>query len=144
MQSAQVNFRIDPKFLKDIKQAANKNNQTYTQWIIDACKEKLGQKGYTTEEISQRLDKLTNQVSQHETRLTELEEKEDRKKNSPSHAGEDLSQEVTNKLTNAQLAKNIGVNASTVSRWATGKRQPPEDLEYSFDPTLKLWIKCET
>jgi ribosome-binding protein aMBF1 (putative translation factor) len=144
MQTAQINFRIDPKLLKDIKQAAKKNDQAYTQWIIDACKDKLGQKAYTLEEISQQLDQHKTQLSQHETRLTQLEQRTDGKKDSPTHTKENLTQEITNKLTNAQLAKKIGVDPSTISRWATGKRQPPFDLEYSFDPTLKLWIKCET
>lgn len=133
MQTSQVNFRIDPKLLKDIKQAAKKNDQAYTQWIIDACKDKLGQKAYTLEEISQKLD-------QHENRLTQLEQKT----NPISPAGENLSQEVTDQLTNAELARKIGVAPSTVSRWATGKRQPPEDLKYKFDGHLKSWVKCET
>jgi Arc/MetJ-type ribon-helix-helix transcriptional regulator len=42
-------------------------------------------------------------------------------------------------LTNAELARILGVNPATVSRWANGKRQPPSELKYKFDSTTKVW-----
>lgn len=43
------------------------------------------------------------------------------------------------KLTNAELARLIEVRPSTVSRWATGKRATPKNLNYTFDTNLKRW-----
>ena len=54
--------------------------------------------------------------------------------NSPSETG----------LTHAELARQLGVSSSAVSRWATGKRKVPEDLKYKFDLTLKRWLKHDT
>lgn len=42
-------------------------------------------------------------------------------------------------LTHAELARLLKVSPATISRWANGKRTPPKDLKYKFDPTSKLW-----
>ncbi len=50
--------------------------------------------------------------------------------------------EQSNKqLTNAELARLLNVSPSTVSRWASGKNQPPTNLEWEYDLKLKKWVK---
>lgn len=45
----------------------------------------------------------------------------------------------TPRLTNAELARLLGVSPATVSRWSTGKRQPPKNLNWEFNPVTKKW-----
>ena len=52
-----------------------------------------------------------------------------------------ISEELNSPLTHAQLARQIGVSSSTISRWASGKRQPPENLEWKYNYQIKKWIK---
>ena len=54
---------------------------------------------------------------------------------------ESKKEQSNEQLTNAELARRIKVSPSTVSRWATGKNQPPTDLEWEYNPKLKKWIK---
>ncbi len=54
---------------------------------------------------------------------------------------EPLEESKKEQLTNAELARRMGVSSSTVSRWANQKRQPPENLEWRYDPKLKKWVK---
>lgn len=52
------------------------------------------------------------------------------------------TQEPSNEqITNAELARRIKVNPSTVSKWANQKSRPPKNLEWRYDPKLKKWIK---
>ena len=53
---------------------------------------------------------------------------------------EPLEEPIKEQLTNAELARRIKVSPSTVSRWATQKRQPPTDLEWEYDPKVKKWV----
>ena len=52
----------------------------------------------------------------------------------------DKEEQSNEQLTNAELARRIKVSPSTVSRWATGKNQPPTDLEWEYDPKVKKWV----
>ena len=55
---------------------------------------------------------------------------------------EEFKKEQSNEqLTNAELARRIKVSPSTVSRWATGKSQPPKNLKWQYNPKLKKWIR---
>ena len=54
---------------------------------------------------------------------------------------DNLKQQPDEKLTNAQLARRMGVASATVSRWANKKRQPPKNLEWQYDSLLKRWVK---
>jgi transcriptional regulator with XRE-family HTH domain len=130
----QLNFRIEEELLEKIKEAALSNGKTHTEWIINCCEERLGIKELSAEEIIKRLEQL-------EKRIAELEGQ--RKEEKTPELETTQSDHVSEELTNAQLAKKIGVDPSTVSRWITGKRKIPEDLKYKFDQTLKLWVKCD-
>lgn len=44
-------------------------------------------------------------------------------------------------FSNVQLSRLLGKNDSTLSRWATGKRKPPENFEYVYDSKTKRWFK---
>ena len=50
-------------------------------------------------------------------------------------------QQSNEQITNAELARLLNVSPTTVSRWATQKRQLPKDLEWQYDSQLKKWIK---
>lgn len=132
MKNSQVNFRIDSELLNEIKQAAEAVSKPYSQWIIEVCQEKLGKKTISLEEITEQLQEL-------ERRLNQLEEQADEKKK-PGHKNY-RSNHSQKGLTHTELGRLLSVNASTVSRWATGKRKTPQDLEYKFDKTLKLWVR---
>lgn len=80
--------------------------------------------------VKQEIEELVKQIVKQELENYSLKDKI----NSPPKTG----------LTHAELARQLGVSSSTISRWSTGKRNPPEDLKYRFDRTLKLWIKNDT
>ena len=50
-------------------------------------------------------------------------------------------QQSNEQITNAELARLMNVSPTTVSRWATQKRQPPENLEWRYNSKLKKWVK---
>ncbi len=54
---------------------------------------------------------------------------------------ESKKEQSNEQLTNAELARLLKVSPSTVSRWASGKNQPPNNLEWKYDPKLKKWIE---
>ena len=53
---------------------------------------------------------------------------------------ETIEPTLDEQLTNAELARLLGVSSSTVSRWATKKREPPKNLEWRYDSQLKKWV----
>ena len=128
MNKTQLNFRIEEELLKAIKKEAKRHGKNHTQWIIEQCQKGLDQQPLTLEELSDRLTTISDRLTAVENQLKPVSETPPEK----------------TRLTNAQLAREIGINPSTISRWSTGKRKPPEDLQYKFDPALKLWIKDET
>jgi transcriptional regulator with XRE-family HTH domain len=125
MAKTQLNFRIEEELLKAIKKEANRQGKNHTQWIIEQCQKALDRHPLTLEELSDRLTHLESQVN--------------------TFLGQNLDQknQIETKLTHAELARQLGVSSSTVSRWGTGKRKPPEDLKYKFDQTNKRWVKHE-
>ena len=54
---------------------------------------------------------------------------------------ESLQEQSYPQITNAELARLLNVSPTTVSRWATQKRQPPENLEWRYNSKLKKWVK---
>ena len=44
---------------------------------------------------------------------------------------------LENRITQVELAKEIGVNFSTVSRWLNGKTKPNKIQQYHIDKFLK-------
>ena len=44
---------------------------------------------------------------------------------------------LENRITQVELAKDIGVNFSTVSRWLNGKTKPNKIQQYHIDKFLK-------
>ncbi len=81
-----------------------------------------------------RIDKLEEQVNELITKLdTSIDTSIDTK--------ETIEPTLDEQLTNAELARLLGVSSSTVSRWATKKRQPPKNLEWRYNPKLKKWVK---
>jgi hypothetical protein len=134
----QINFRIDRQILREIKAAARKEGIPYTKWILDRCREALSADpsrptpGGSLEnlpgfqELVKRVERLEKAIELDPT-VTEKKEPDDPARADPVG------------LTNSQLAGLLNVNRSTVSRWANGKRQVPENLGYSFDPSTKKW-----
>ena len=98
---------------------------------IDKLENKISQ---STDNLDKRIDKIEEQVNELVTKLDSridkcIDKEEDR-------------EETTNEqLTNAELARRMGVSPATVSRWANKKRQPPLDLEWRYDSKLKKWLK---
>ncbi|MDJ0510857.1 MAG: helix-turn-helix domain-containing protein, partial [Crocosphaera sp.] len=81
-----------------------------------------------------RIDKLEEQVNELITKLdTSIDTSIDTK--------ETIEPTLDEQLTNAELARLLGVSSSTVSRWATKKREPPKNLEWRYDSQLKKWVK---
>jgi hypothetical protein len=66
----QVNFRIDTSLLEAIKQAAAEQGISYTQFILDACKAKLGHQ-LTNTPAPTDLDGLEECIA----RIAELEQR---------------------------------------------------------------------
>ena len=118
MAKTQLNFRIEEELLKAIKKEAKKSGKNHTQWIIEQCQIGLDRHPLTLEELSDR--------------ITAIEEHLNPKAINPS--------QTETRLTHAELARQLGVSSSTVSRWGTGKRKPPEDLNYHYDQEIKRWI----
>ena len=80
-----------------------------------------------------RIDKLEEQVNELITKLdTSIDTSIDTK--------ETIEPTLDEQLTNAELARLLGVSSSTVSRWATKKREPPKNLEWRYDSQLKKWV----
>ena len=82
--------------------------------------------------IDSNLD--NKQVEQVEVELDTRIDKEELLKESKKEQSNEQS-------TNAELARLLNVSPSTVSRWATGKNQPPTDLKWQYNPKLKKWIR---
>ncbi len=93
-----------------------------------------------TNNLDKRIDKIGEQVNGLVTKLdSNIDKRIDKKKEKVND-----QQETTNEqLTHAELARRMNVSSSTVSRWANGKRQPPLDLEWRYDPSLKKWVKLK-
>ncbi len=53
---------------------------------------------------------------------------------------EPLEESKKEQLTHAELARRMNMSSATVSRWANGKRQPPKNLEWKYDPKVKKWV----
>lgn len=100
-----------------------------TSTIIDLIRRGL-ENNNVEQPVKQEIEEIVKQIVKQELENYSLKNKI----NSPPETG----------LTHAELARQLGVSSSTVSRWGTGKRKPPEDLKYRFDQTLKLWIKNDT
>ena len=89
-------------------------------------------------DIDKRIDKLEEQVNKLITKLdTDIDKRIDNQKAIP----ESLEITPDKQLNHAELARQMGVSSSTVSRWANQKRQPPSDLEWRYDPSIKKWVK---
>lgn len=137
MQKTQINFRIDLDLLEAIKTEAEQAGIPYTNWIVEVCKEKLGysnsNKTLYSEaenrllELQKAVNELAKIVGDHEKIL--------------NPTPEDKKEEV--ELTNAELARVLGIDPATCSRWATGKRKAPEDLEWIYDNQLKKWQRVK-
>jgi hypothetical protein len=83
MPKTQVNFRIEPDLLEAVKDKAKEEKlDSYTQWIIDAIKMRLGElppsssplDDRISEVIDQRLDKLQSPIAPLMERLELLDE----------------------------------------------------------------------
>ncbi len=84
-----------------------------------------------------RIDKLEEQVNELITKLdTSIDIRIDKKET----ILETIEPTLDEQLTNAELARLLGVSSSTVSRWATKKRQPPKNLEWRYNSQLKKWV----
>ncbi len=89
-----------------------------------------------------RIDKLEKQVNELITKLdTSIDIRIDKKETILETILETIEPTLDEQLTNAELARLLGVSSSTVSRWATKKRQPPKNLEWRYDSQLKKWVK---
>ena len=98
---------------------------------IDDLNNKINQ---LDKKLDIRIDKLEEQVNELVTKLdTSIDKKETRL--------ETIESTLDEQLTNAELARLLGVSSSTVSRWATKKRELPKNLEWRYDPKLKKWVK---
>lgn len=91
-----------------------------------------------TNNLDKRIDKIEKQVNELVTRLDSridqcIDKEEDKVK--------DRKETKNEQLTNAELARLLNVSATTISRWANGKRQPPLNLEWQYDSQLKKWVK---
>ncbi len=98
---------------------------------IDKLDDRISQ---LTNNLDKRIDKIEEQVNQLVIKIdSNIDKRIDK---------EEYRQETKNEeLTNAELARRINVSSSTVSRWANGKRQPPEDLEWGYNSELKKWVR---
>ena len=98
---------------------------------IDNCIDKINQGNQERESLKKQLLQLLDKNQIQSEELT----------NDIVVKSNPTEQELNNQLTHAQLARQIGVASSTVSRWANGKRQPPFDLEWSYNCSIKKWVK---
>ncbi len=102
---------------------------------IDELDKKINQ---LDNKLDTRIDRIEEQVNELITKLdTRIDISIDKKET----IVETLEPTPDKQLTNAELARLLNVSSSTVSRWATKKRQPPKDLEWRYDPSLKKWVK---
>lgn len=124
MAKTQLNFRIEEELLKAIKKEAKRHGKNHTQWIIEQCQKGLDRHPLTLGELSDRVTAIEEQLNFKKTQANEPQS------NTPETG-----------LTHAELARQLKVSSSTVSRWGTGKRNPPENLNYYYDQEIKKWIK---
>lgn len=80
--------------------------------------------------IDKRFNNLESKLQEQLTALTNVPSS-----NLPSV----IPSDTLNQLTSAELARLLKVNPATISRWSTGKRQPPTDINWIFNSTTKLW-----
>lgn len=121
--TTQINIRIDYDFLTQIKEAAKKSGIPYTEWIIEVCKEKLRRSEKEEESIVKRVSTLEQEIKNLKTQTPQ---------NKVSN---------TDGLSNAELARLVKVSSATVSRWSTGKRQQPKELNWEFKKELGRWYE---
>lgn len=159
MKKEQVNYRIDIGLLLSIKAAASRQGISYTQWITDACRDKLYPNKTSNESEANLYDKLYSNLSSvlysklyeglYSILYSELVDTKTPKSFPNPTEGEDrnfidrikLDRELSKGLTNAQLARLLEKSPSTISRWSTGKRQPPDDFDWEFKPKLGKWYE---
>lgn len=136
MQKTQINFRIDLDLLEAIKTKAEEEGIPYTNWIVETCKEKLGYSNSNSNLYSEAENKLL-ELQKAFNELAKIVSDHEKILNSAPKGTKEEAEE----LTNAELARVLGIDPATCSRWATGKRKIPEDLEWMYDNQLKKWKK---
>ena len=114
-------IRID-KLETDVSYLVNK---------LDNCIAIINQGNQERELLKEQLSKLIHKDQIKNNQLT----------NDIIDKLDSISEELNSPLTHAQLARQIGVASSTISRWASGKRQPPENLEWKYNYQIKKWIR---
>ena len=75
MAKEQVNFRMEKELLGDIKRVAKEANISYTQWITEACQQRLGVAVIEQQLEPSEATKLAEAIAQLTDRVTELEKK---------------------------------------------------------------------
>lgn len=146
MDSQIVSIRIPDNLLKKIDRIAqerypqrNGKPANRSQVILDAIEkmdesDKFSELVFKVEELWKAVEAIGGEVYDLQRWRSERVALETATANS----------EKTIELTNAELARQLGVNPATVSRWANGKRQPPNELNYKFNPNSKTWTYCES
>lgn len=149
MDSQVISLRIPDRLLEKIDRVAqerypqkNDKRPNRSQVILDAI-ERLGE-SEKSDKYSQLEERIKNleQWRESQTKQKATPKLERIIPNSAQANKNQQMNEVTNaELTNAELARLLKLSPSTISRWANGKRQSPDDLAYRFDPLSKLWKK---
>ena len=98
---------------------------------LDTCIDKINQNNQEIEFLKEQLSQLLHKDEIQSKQLT----------NGIVLKSDPVTQELNNQLTHAQLARQIGVASSTVSRWANRKRQPPQNLEWNYNSQIKKWVR---
>ena len=120
--------RLDKNLISNLKPSSD-------SICIDDLDNKINQ---LDKKLDIRIDKVEEQVNEL---ITKLDTSIDIRIDKEEAILETLETTLDEQLTNAELARLLGVSSSTVSRWATKKHQPPLDLEWRYDPSLKKWVK---
>ena len=146
-------FRIDKKTWKKFKKWAADKDSNASKELNQFIKRALGliDENIDTNldnNLEQRIetyleDNLDNRIEQTVTNYLDknLDSYIDKNIDQELPKAESLQEESNEQLTNAELARRMNVSPATVSRWANQKRQPPLDLEWRYDLSLRKWVK---
>ncbi len=139
---ANIDQDLSDSIEKYIDNYLDTNLESYIDKYIDANIETIV-KTYLDQVALKHLDTepLALDISIDDNIDTNIDLKLDTDLDKEKPLAESLEEQLNEQLTNAELARRMNVSPSTVSRWVNQKSNPPKDLEWQYDPSLKKWVK---